>query len=244
MQPSEKRVALVSGANRGIGFAIAERLAGLGHTVIIGARDDRKGEDAKELLAAKGLDVHFTRLDVADATSIIAAVGRVDDTFGRLDVLVNNAGILIDTEGGILELPLSLLKNTLATNAYGPLLLSQGCVPIMSRHRYGRIVNISSTMGSLTDIVNPDSSGTEIHSPAYRLSKIMLNGITALLAKELRRENILVNAVCPGWVRTDLGGPQAPLSPAKAAETPVWLATLPDDGPTGGFFREHQPIPW
>ncbi len=243
MQPAERRVALVSGANRGIGFAIAERLAGKGLAVIIGARDEQKGLEAKELLVSKGLDVHFAALDVADATSIIAAVGRIDDTFGRLDVLVNNAGISIDTEGGILELPLTLLKNTLVTNAYGPLLLSQGCVPIMSRHRYGRIVNISSTMGSLTDIVSPESDG-KAHSPAYRLSKIVLNGITALLAKELRKENILVNAVCPGWVRTDLGGPQAPLSPAKAAETPVWLATLPDDGPTGGFFREHQPIPW
>jgi NAD(P)-dependent dehydrogenase (short-subunit alcohol dehydrogenase family) len=105
-------------------------------------------------------------------------------------------------------------------------------------------VNISSTLGSLTDIVNPESNYAELQSPAYRLSKTILNGITALLARELRNRNILVNAVCPGWVRTDMGGPHAPLSPEQAAETPVWLATLPDNGPTGGFFREHQPIPW
>jgi NAD(P)-dependent dehydrogenase (short-subunit alcohol dehydrogenase family) len=244
MQPSKKHVALVSGANRGIGFAIADQLARKGLRVIIGARNERKGLEAQKQLVTKGLDVHFTLLDVADALSISAAVGRIKDTFGRLDVLINNAGIMIDTNFSILELPLGLLQNTLETNAFGPLLLSQGCVPIMNRHRYGRIVNISSTLGSLTDIVNPESNYTELQSPAYRLSKTMLNGITALLARDLRGKNILVNAVCPGWVRTDLGGPQAPVSPEEAAKTPVWLATLPDDGPTGGFFREQQPIPW
>lgn len=244
MQASKQRIALVSGANRGIGLAITEQLAQKGYKVILGARNQHKGLEAQKELVKKGLDVYFTLLDVADATSIMAAVGRVDDTFGRLDVLVNNAGIMIDAASTILELPLGLLQNTLATNAFGPLLLSQGCVPIMSRHKYGRIVNISSTLGALTDIVNPESNYSELQSPAYRLSKTMLNGITALLAKELREKNILINAVCPGWVRTDLGGPQAPLSPEQAAKTPVWLATLPDDGPTGGFFREHQPIPW
>lgn len=244
MQPSEKRVALVTGANRGIGFEIARQLAGKGLKVIIGARDEQKGVNAQKQLAEEGLDVHFTSLDVADITSIMAAVGRIDDAFKRLDVLVNNAGIMIDSETGVLELPMTLLQKTLETNAFGPLLLSQGCVPIMKRHQYGRIVNISSTLGALTDIVNPDSHYTELESPAYRLSKTVLNGITALLAKELRADNILVNAVCPGWVRTDLGGPRAPVSPEQAAETPVWLATLPDNGPTGGFFREQQPIPW
>jgi NAD(P)-dependent dehydrogenase (short-subunit alcohol dehydrogenase family) len=244
MHASKQRIALVSGANRGIGLAITEQLAYKGYKVILGARNERKGLEAQKELVKKGLDVYFTLLDVADATSIMAAIGRVNDTFGRLDVLVNNAGIMIDSASTILELPLGLLQNTLATNAFGPLLLSQGCVPIMNRHKYGRIVNLSSTLGALTDIVNPESNYSALQSPAYRLSKIMLNGITALLAKELRGENILVNAVCPGWVRTDLGGPQAPVSTEQAAKTPVWLATLPDDGPTGGFFREHQPIPW
>lgn len=244
MQQSEKRVALVTGANRGIGLEIARQLAAKGLTVIIGARDEQKGISVQKQLVDNGLDVHFTQLDVTDSTSIMAAVGRIEDTFRRLDILVNNAGIMIDAETGILELPVALLQNTLDTNAFGPLLLSQGCVPIMKKHQYGRIVNISSMLGALTDIVNPESNYSELQSPAYRLSKTALNGITALLAKELRDTNILVNAVCPGWVRTDLGGPQAPVSPEHAAETPVWLATLPDDGPTGGFFREHQPILW
>lgn len=243
-QPLERRVALVTGANRGIGFEIAGQLALKGLTVIIGARDEQEGVGAQKQLVDKGLDVHFNQLDVADTISIMAAISRIEDTFRRLDILVNNAGIMIDAETGILELPMTLLQNTLDTNAFGPLLLSQGCVPIMKKHQYGRIVNISSTLGALTDIVNPESDHIELRSPAYRLSKTVLNGITALLAKELRDTNILVNAVCPGWVRTDLGGPQAPVSTEQAAETPVWLATLPDNGPTGGFFRERQPIPW
>ena len=117
-------------------------------------------------------------------------------------------------------------------------------VPIMKRNQYGRIVNMSSTLGSLSEIANPDSAYGQVQSPAYRLSKTLLNGIIVLLAKELRGTNILVNAACPGWVQTEMGGDRAPLTPEQGAATPVWLATLPDDGPTGGFFREQQPIPW
>ena len=123
-------------------------------------------------------------------------------------------------------------------------MLSQACIPIMKKNDYGRIVNISSSMGSLSDIASPDSSYAEVQAPAYRLSKTLLNGITVLLAKELRGTNILVNSACPGWVQTEIGGDRAPLSPEQGAATPVWLATLPDDGPTGGFFREQQPVPW
>ncbi len=244
MESSQKRVALVTGANRGIGYAIAKKLAQEGLRVIIGARDAEKGAEARRKLAGEGGDVEQTLLDVTDATSIVAAVANIEDGFGRLDVLINNAGIMIDRDSDIVALSQTRLQNTLETNAFGPLLLSQACVPVMLKNGYGRIVNISSTLGSLADIANPESSLAEIQSPAYRLSKTMLNGITVLLAQKLRSRNILVNSVCPGWVRTDLGGPQAPVLPEEAAETPVWLATLPDDGPTGGFFRQHQPIPW
>jgi NAD(P)-dependent dehydrogenase (short-subunit alcohol dehydrogenase family) len=161
-----------------------------------------------------------------------------------MDILVNNAGILIDPETRLLELGVVLFQNTLEANAFGPLLLSQACVPLMKTNNYGRIVNMSSTLGSLTDIANPDSSYAQVQSPAYRLSKTVLNGITVLLAKELRGTNILVNSACPGWVQTDMGEDQAPLTPQQGAATPVWLATLPDDGPNGGFFREQHPIPW
>jgi NAD(P)-dependent dehydrogenase (short-subunit alcohol dehydrogenase family) len=244
MKHANQRIALVTGANRGIGFAIAEQLARRELTVILGCRDAEKGAQARTQLVNQGLDVHDTLLDVTDATSIQAALGRIRDTFGRLDVLVNNAGIQIDGDTDILELALVMLKNTLETNAFGPLLLSQACIPLMRVNGYGRIVNISSTLGALNDMSNPESDNAAISSPAYRISKTLLNAVTVMMAKELRGSGILVNAVCPGWTRTDLGGPEAPLSPQEVADTPVWLATLPDDGPSGGFFRDRQPIPW
>jgi len=240
----KKRIALVTGANKGLGFEIAKKLAARDITVLVGARNQENGVQAQNQLRRSALDVHFILLDVANAMSIQTAVGRIKDEFRRLDILVNNAGIMIDSKTGITELNLTIFQNTLETNALGPLLLSQACLPLMKANNYGRIVNMSSTLGSLTDIASPDSPHAEVQAPAYRLSKSLLNGITVLLAAEMRGTNILVNSACPGWVRTDLGGTQAPLSPEQGAETPVWLATLPDGGPSGGFFRERQPIPW
>lgn len=244
MPDEPRRVALVTGAGRGLGLAIAEQLAAMGMKVIIGGRDEQQGLAARNRICDSNGEAYYVRLDVTDPTTIVAAVGHITDTHQRLDVLVNNAGIMVDGDTSILELPLTLLQNTLETNAFGPLLLSQVCMPLMKAQQYGRIVNISSTLGALSEITNPESSYAEMQTPAYRLSKSVLNSITVMLAKELRGSNILVNSVCPGWVRTDMGGPQAPLSTEEAAATPVWLATLPDDGPSGGFFREQQPIPW
>ena len=244
MTTAEKRTALVTGANKGIGFEIARQLAQKDITVLMGARDQDRGIAASERLQSEGLDVHFILIDVIRATSIEAALGKIKDDFRRLDILVNNAGIMIDTQSSILELDPVVFQNTLETNAIGPLLLSQACARIMKANGYGRIVNMASTLGSLTEMANPDSPSASVYAPAYRLSKTLLNGITVMLAKELRGTNILVNSACPGWVRTDLGGDQAPLLPAQGADTPVWLATLPDGGPTGGFYRERQPIPW
>ena len=244
MPNSEKRVALVTGANKGIGFEIARRLAGQDITVLVGARDEQRGTDAQAKLSSPGWDVHFVLLDVTNALTIEAAVGRIKDDFQRLDILVNNAGIMIDAHTGIAELSIATLQNTLETNAFGPLMLSQACIPLMKANKYGRIVNMSSTLGSLTDMAGSDSHDAKVHSPAYRLSKTVLNGITVMLAAEMRGSNILINSACPGWVRTEMGGSQAPLSPEQGADTPVWLATLPDGGPTGGFFRDRRPIPW
>lgn len=244
MAADAKRVALVTGANKGIGYEIARQLAVRDFTVLLGARDRDRGVAASTELNSKGLDVHFVQIDVARAASIEAAIGKIGDGFRRLDILVNNAGIMIDAQSDILELDPVLFQNTLQTNALGPLLLAQACVPIMKANGYGRIVNMASTLGSLAEIASPDSPHAETLVPAYRLSKTLLNGITVLLAKQLRGSNILVNSACPGWVRTDMGGGAAPLTPEQGADTPVWLATLPDGGPTGGFFRERQPIPW
>jgi NAD(P)-dependent dehydrogenase (short-subunit alcohol dehydrogenase family) len=241
---SKKRIALITGANRGIGFEIARKLGASKMTVLIGARNIDKGTEARDILAAEGANVHFVHLDVTDATTIAAALSRIKDNFGRLDVLVNNAGIMIDAHTGVLKLDPAILEKTLETNVFGPLLLSQACVPLMKEHGYGRIVNISSSFGSLSETAGPDSSYDEIQSPAYRLSKTLLNGLTVMFAKELQGTNILVNSVCPGWVRTSMGGDDAPVSAVEAADTPVWLATLPDGGPTGGFFRKRQTLPW
>jgi NAD(P)-dependent dehydrogenase (short-subunit alcohol dehydrogenase family) len=244
MTRPEKPTALVTGANKGIGLEIARKLAQKGITVLMGSRDQARGIAASRQLKSEGLGVHFILIDVTRATSIEAAVGKITDDLGHLDILVNNAGIMIDAQSVITELDPFVLRRTFETNAIGPLLLAEACVPLMKKKGYGRIVNMASTLGSLTDMADPDSPYAVVRAPAYRLSKTLLNGITVLLAQNLRGTNILVNSACPGWVRTEMGGVQAPLTPAQGADTPVWLATLPDGGPTGGFFRERQPIPW
>jgi NAD(P)-dependent dehydrogenase (short-subunit alcohol dehydrogenase family) len=239
-----QRIALVTGANRGIGYDISRQLANKNIKVLIGARDEEKGIDARNKLRGDGCDAHYINIDARNPSSIKSSIQHIDTEFKRLDILVNNAGILIDPQINCLDLDLDTLNQTLATNALGPMLLSQASVPLMKRNNFGRIVNMSSTLGSLTDMANPDSDYAGVLAPAYRLSKTLLNGITIMVANEVRGTNIRVNSACPGWVRTDMGGNEAPLSPALGAETPVWLATLPDNGPTGGFFREKQPIAW
>jgi NAD(P)-dependent dehydrogenase (short-subunit alcohol dehydrogenase family) len=241
MSAAEKRVALVTGANRGIGFEIARQLGARGYKVILTARDEKKGVPAAESLKAEGLDVIFHQLDVTDPAGVRRITGFVDKEFGRLDALVNNAGVYLDKganfDGGdVLSSDLDLVKKTMETNFYGPLRLCQALAPLMKKHNYGRIVNMSSGMGQLHDM----GSG----SFAYRLSKTAINVLTRVLASELAGANILVNSCSPGWVRTQMGGLSAPLTPAQGADTPVFLATLPDGGPTGGFFKDRRKIEW
>ena len=245
MPEHNQRIALVTGANRGLGFAICRQLAQKGIAVILAARDPDKGRAACAQLNREGFDVcHTVQLDVNSEDSIQSTIEQLSKSFGRLDILVNNAGIVVDDKATILDMKANVLQTTLKTNFYGPLALCQGCIPIMRARNYGRIVNISSTLGSLTDITDFDSLYSGSQTPAYRLSKTLLNGITALIAREVKDDNILVNSVCPGWIRTDMGGNQAPLSPEEGADTPVWLATLPDGGPSGGFFRQRERIGW
>jgi len=239
-----RRVALVTGANKGIGFEICRGIASREATVVMGVRDIQSGETACSRLQAEGLMVQFLPLDVSDNRSIEAAVIEIAKSYGRLDVLVNNAGIMVDEDATALEVEHQTVRETMRTNFYGPLLLCQNCIPLMRKNGYGRIVNVSSTLGSLAEMADPESSYADLQSPAYRLSKNALNGLTALFASQVRGENILVNSACPGWVKTDLGGSQAPLTPAQGADTPVWLATLPDKGPSGGFFRDRKRITW
>ena len=231
------RIALVTGGNRGIGFEICRSLAAHGLAVVLTARDASKGRAAAKELQDAGLEAEFHRLDVTSCRSIRACVAAVAEKRGRIDVLVNNAGIMIDPRGSrFLDSKLDTYRDTLETNLYGPLQLVQAVVPLMKAHRYGRIVNLSSGLAQLAEM----GSGT----PAYRVSKTALNALTCIVAAEFHGSNILANAACPGWVRTGMGGEGAPRSAAQGADTPVWLATLPDGGPSGGYFRDRKPIPW
>jgi NAD(P)-dependent dehydrogenase (short-subunit alcohol dehydrogenase family) len=232
---TELRISLVTGANRGIGLEVCRQLAGLGDTVVLGSRDLDKGQQAARELEAAGLIVEALQLDVTNAVSVKEAVRHIESRYGRLDVLVNNAAILYDTWENILNADLDTMQQAFETNALAALRMSQACLPLLRNSAHGRIVNVSSEAGSLANI----GSGT----PAYNLSKAGLNAITLMLAKALRGDRILVNAVCPGWVATDMGGSGGrPVS--EGAASIVWAVTLPDNGPTGGFFRDGKPVPW
>jgi len=237
----EKRVAVVTGGNKGIGFATCKLLAEQGHKVVLTARDEGRGKKAASELSGKGLDVVFHQLDVTDDNSIEELASWLDSEFGRADALVNNAGVMIDGGGvwgksSALEPEYDVIRKTMETNVYGALKVANALVPLMKKNGYGRIVNLSSGMGQLSDM----NGGF----PGYRISKAAINAVTRMLASELSGTNILVNSASPGWVATDMGGHSAPRSPEEGADTSVYLATLPDGGPTGGFFKDRQPIDW
>jgi NAD(P)-dependent dehydrogenase (short-subunit alcohol dehydrogenase family) len=237
MAIKEKRVALVTGANRGIGFEIVRQLARNGLRVILTSRDEKKGLRAQKALAKQGFDVFYRKLDVTRPASVTGLARYLVKQHARLDVLVNNAGIMVDSfSTSVLEEREEAFHTTLDTNVFGALRVCQAVVPMMQKQDYGRIVNLSSGLGQLHDMGDG--------SAAYRMSKTALNALTRMLAAATAADNILVNSMCPGWVRTDMGGASASRSVEKGAETAVWLATLPDGGPTGGFFRDKKPIPW
>lgn len=233
-----KKIALVSGANKGLGFEISKQLAEEGFTVIMTARDPKKGQKAAEDLKAKKLDVLFCPMDVTDRASVLKAAEWVAKTSGRLDVLINNAGIMTekDLKSAALSIDLNVVRETFETNVLGHLTVSQVFIPLMRMNHYGRIVNISSGLGTLSDM--------QAGYTAYRISKTALNALTRILAAELAGTNILINSMCPGWCRTDMGGPDADRSAEEGARTAVYLATLPDGGPTGEYFRDKKKIAW
>ncbi|MEW2418668.1 SDR family oxidoreductase [Streptomyces sp. NPDC046866] len=229
-------VSLVTGANRGIGRETARQLAALGHTVLLCAR---RREDAEQAVAELAPTVAGTllprRLDVTEADGVRGLARSTQTEFGRLDVLVNNAAVNYDTARRAVSADLDEVRRTLETNLFGAWRTAQAFLPLLRRSAHPRLVNVSSESGSLEHM----SGGT----PAYGISKAALNALTRKLADELRAERILVNAVCPGWVATDMGGPGGGPVEQGAAGI-VWAATLPDSGPTGGFFRDGEPLAW
>ena len=235
------QIAVVTGANRGLGLETCRQLAQRGIHVVLTSRSEDKGQAAAERLKKAGLNVRFHRLDVADEDSLQALAEFMEREYGRLDILVNCAGIFSDpydpadpAAASIFKADIATIRGSLETNTYGALRAAQLLIPLMKGR--GNVVNVSSGMGQLSDM-----NGC---CPAYRLSKTAMNAVTRIIADELKDTKIKINSVCPGWVRTDMGGPNAERTVAEGAEGIVWAACLSEDGPSGGFFRDGQPIPW
>jgi NAD(P)-dependent dehydrogenase (short-subunit alcohol dehydrogenase family) len=240
---SEQTIALVTGANKGIGYEIAAGLGALGWSVGVGARDEERRETAVQKLRAAGVDAFGVPLDVTDDASVAAAARLLEERAGRLDVLVNNAGVT----GGMGQLPTTVdieaVRSAVETNAIGVIRVTNAMLPLLRRSASPRIVNMSSSVGSLTLQATPATERGPI-SAAYAPSKTFLNGVTVQYARELRDTNILINVACPGHCATDLNGFRGVRTPEQGAAIAIRLATLPDDGPTGAFFDDDGVVPW
>ena len=232
----DAEIALVTGANRGIGQEVSRQLARQGIFILLSGRDLRPAQQAADGLLAVGFQAEALQLDVTQTNHIERAFKTIETRFGRLDILINNGAVSLDESNGVFDVPIETFKSTLDINLSGPLHLTQKLIPLLKRSPNGRIVNVSSGMGALTDMGGGDA--------AYRVSKTGLNALTRIMARELRGTRVKVNAVCPGWVRTDMGGKNASRSLEQGARGIVWAATLPDDGPSGGFFRDGEALDW
>ena len=236
MTDARTRVALVTGANRGLGFETSRQLLEKGLHVVLTGRDDEGLERALRSVGQAAERAMTVRMDVTDTASITRAQRAVAKRFGTVDVLVNNAAVLLFENEDVLSIPADAYRRTFDANVFGVIEVCRVFAPEMARAGYGRIVNVSSGAGQLATM--------STYAPAYSMSKAALNAFTRILAETYRGRGVLVNAVDPGWVRTDMGGASAPRSPQEGADTIVWLATLPDNGPTGGFFRDRRAIEW
>ncbi len=245
-----KKIAVITGANRGLGFATARRLCQSGVKVIVGARTLAKGEEAAERLRGEGFDAESLRIDVDCQVSVHDAAMHVEQQHGRVDILINNAGILPEATAGDAAGPfdMRMFRESFETNVFGAVSVTNAFLPLLRKSASGRIVNVSSTMGSLTDQSDPASPYYGLVVPAYQTSKAALNGLTIALSKALAETPIKVNSVCPGWVQTDLGGAEnraaAPTTADDAAQIVADMASIPDDGPTGGFVDREGTVAW
>jgi NAD(P)-dependent dehydrogenase (short-subunit alcohol dehydrogenase family) len=234
-----RRIALVTGANRGIGLETCRQLGQKEFLVVLTSRDNAQGEQAAEELRQEGLDIVFHQLDVTNDDQVINVRDAMLAEHDRLDVLVNNAGVNIDGDENVFDVEYSVFEETFAVNLYGAIRVTRAFIPVMKKNDYGRVVNVSSAMGSLAAMTNLPG-----WAPAYRVSKAALNAATRLMAGAVGDFDIKINAVHPGWVRTRMGGPNAPRDVVGSADTIVWLASIPASGPTGGFFQDRKPHPW
>ena len=241
------KVALITGANKGLGFEMSRQLGQHGLTILIAARNRHAAEAAATTLQNEGLKAKAIALDITDTTQIQSAVQEIGDQFGKLDVLINNAGVMLDGEwliSNASSVSVDMIRQTFNTNFFALVELTQGLLPLILKSPNGRIVNMSSTEGSLTLHADPNSPIYDSKPFAYDASKAAVNSFTVHLAHELRNTPVKVNSAHPGWVKTELGGEGAMMDIAEGAKTGVQLATLPDDGPSGGFFHLGQPVPW
>ncbi len=236
---ANKTVALITGANKGIGFEIARQLGKRGLIVVLGARDEAKGKAATDKLRAEGLDAHFVKLEVSSKADVETLPGFFKERFGRLDVLVNNAGV-----AEWMNDDLATFRRTLEANVFGVVAVTYALLPLIRESPAGRVVNQSSALGSLTSITSAPEQFGDFINPAYTTSKAALNAFTVALAHKLRGTNVKVNSAHPGWVKTDLGSDAAPMEVSDGAKSAVALATLPATGPTGGFFHMGERLPW
>lgn len=236
MRRSRGHVALVTGANRGMGLETCRQLLARGLDVVMTGRDEDALAHARQGLGDLAEHAIAVPMDVADDASIGAAYRLAVERVGHVDVLINNAAVLLFENDDVLAIPAAGFRETFATNVFGIIEVCRAFVPPMAERGYGRIVNVSSGAGQLATM--------STYAPAYAISKTAVNAFTRILAETYRSRGVLANAVCPGWVRTDMGGPSAPRSVEHGVDTTIWLATLPDDGPTGKFFRDRHPIDW
>jgi NAD(P)-dependent dehydrogenase (short-subunit alcohol dehydrogenase family) len=241
-----KKIALITGANKGLGFEMARQLGQAGVTVVLAARDPEKGEAAAAKLRGEGLDVHFLKLDVSNKGDRSAAAAFLAEKFGRLDILINNAGISADGIGGgkVSTTTEEVIHRTFETNFFAPVALTRELLPLLHKSDAGRIVNMSSILGSQTLHSDPTSPIYNFKSLSYDASKAALNSFTIHLAHELKDTKIKVNSAHPGWVKTDMGTNAAPMEIPEGGKTGVALALLGEDGPTGGYFHLGKPLPW
>ena len=239
----EGDIALISGANKGIGYEIARGLGAKKIKVLLGARDRTRGRAAVEKLQAEGADAHFVELNVTDTGTIQRAAEWIDKEFGRLDILVNNAGI---GEWGSKPsgADLAKVREIYDTNVFGPMALTQAMLPLLRKSKHGRIVNVSSSLGSLTLATQPGSPISQFVVLGYNTSKSALNSLTVQFANELKDTPIKVNAICPGYCATDINGHSGPRTAAQGAAAAIQYATLGEDGPTGGYFNDEGRLPW